>query len=97
MEVMFIREDSHSVAMIVDGNEVENDIPYVPKHQLDMRGFYLHLFCQENNIKRKQVVLHEDVDQPSEVWRGFEYMKNPHWITHAIKERINMKNERKKS
>lgn len=84
-EVNFIKEkDNKSLLMIVNKKIVMENIPYIPEKCVDHRGVSIYIFFKQNNLNIENLKLSSNVENVNEVWRGYNYMKNPIFVKQAI-------------
>lgn len=92
MDVIFARnKDRKTCNMFIDTELVNEDIPFIPSRAMDHRGTALWYYAKENNLEREELILDEYTEQPSEVWRAWDYSFNPTHVQESILEREQMK------
>jgi len=76
-----LNKDNITLSMEIDGENIADNILFIPEKCVDHRGLALNLYASEHGYKLNDFIF-DDVN--GEIKRGFNYMLNPIYIKRAI-------------
>jgi len=84
MKINFLVDKGGITAtLLVDDIVEKEDIPFSPKHLLDLRGCYLYYYCKEYDILWEELEFEEDLDVEM-IKRGWDYMLSPIYVYQIL-------------